>query len=587
MTYDRRVSAYTTATALDQTTLDETFRGGETEICTVGTLIKTVGATTYTLRFSDRSKYVGDTFYYGRAKFPNIKRTVGELVAPTLQFSEMEVQLNNVDGFYNQYLVNGANYFSFIGAQLIIQVGLRDVANTYFTMFDGFVPDEDGFSVSRESITIRARDRADALNKSTGLPYINETDYPTAPTQSYGKVIPLVLGDWTIGYNVIVNFGPTKIQSGPNQYDVWCDAPSDFYGGIIGYNVGQGFFVFSVGNYTPDTIANCHIKRGNLLIQVNFDSTPQDAAGYWVVEVLGYNLVGGGTIPYVFVDGDQASISVKIPYAVGEYSNSVRQAKEILKTIGGVAEGDFDAASWNALMAKSTPAQSSIVDIKSRVWIGKEDDKILEYTLSLLEQVRIELYWDSAQKIALRSIHPEDFKDQGSFRIEQIYIDEESIKVTSDQRNFFNISLANYAYTPLLDKTQLQTKKRKNQNSVDKIGKEVTKVIDLPSLYIESDALNQIDEFIRFYSSSQEYVECGVNWTVMLNDLTAIIVFNYNVGSIVFNAKPMKIRDINFIPENGCLTLKLLSFANFPHDGYAPSNAGKMLSSQSQTLIDA
>jgi hypothetical protein len=587
MANDRRVNAYEKATSLDQAMLDETFKGGETEIHTIGVLTKTVGGNTYTLRFSDRAKFVGDNYYQGRAKFPDIKRTVGELVAPELQFSEMEVQLNNVDGFYNHYLSGGADYFSFIGSRLVIQVGIRDVAGTYFTIFDGKVPDEDGFNIDRQSITIRARDKADTLNKATGLPTINDVDYPSAPQESYGKVIPLAIGDWTVGYTVNANSGTLAITISGTQYAIITDSPNNFYGGLIGYPVGGGFFVFSVGSYTPETILSCHVKRGNNLLQVNFTATPYNAAGYWAVQVLSCNLFGGGTVAYVHQDGDVATISVKIPYTVGQYSNPILIAQQLLYTLGDLTSLDLDMTSWNSLSTKSTPPQSAMTAILARIWIGEEQDKILETVLGLLEQVRVELYWNNVGKIALRSIHPEDFSSHGSTRIEQIHIDESSLKVTSDQRNFFNKAIGNFAFTPVIGKTQLQTVTRKNQNSIDKADKEVLKGIDLPALYVESDATLQIDEFIRFYSSSQQYVEANIAWTALLRDLTEVVMINYIVGSIDFNNKPMKIRDITFKPSTACLTFKLLSFANFPYTGYAPANAAQMLSSQTQTIVDA
>lgn len=587
---DRRIDAYALATDLNQDMLDETFLGGETEIHTVAVLTKNfvVGGVPgqYQLRFSDRAKYVGNNYYEGRAKFPDLKRTVGELVSPSIQFSEMEVELNNVDGFYNNYLVAGSDYFSFIGARLVISVGIRDVEATYFEIFNGFVPDEDGFQISRETITIRARDKADQLNKSLGLPVINVTDYPSAPLESIGKPIPLAIGNWEHGYSIISSAGAVSITYVGNQYDIVTDNSKDFFGGIVGYNVGGQYFVFCIGTHTPETIAACNIKRGNDILQVNFDNTPQNAAGYWVVQITSFNVVGGGTIPYVFQDGDIAMISVKVPYDTGKYSNVIMLAKEILMALGEVDSGEFDA-SWATLAAKNSPAQSDMTAIQGRVWLGKNEDKILEYVLSLLEQVRVELYWNNSGKIALRSIHPEDFQNQGSTRIEQIHINEESMEVVSDQRNFFNKAFASFAFTPILEKTQLQTKTRKNQNSIDKIGKEVIKVIDLPNLYIEGDAQNQIDEFIRFYSAGHQYVKVEVAWPMLLSDLTDIVKLNYNIGSIEYDNKPMKIRDITFFPNTSCLEFYLLSFANFPYDGNTLDNEDQMLSSQSQLIEDA
>lgn len=540
-----------------------------------------------TLRFSDRPKYVGGTYYHGRASFPDIKRTIGELVAPSIQFSEMAIELNNVDGFYNRYLVGGDAYFSFIGARLVVKVGLRDTAGTYFTMFDGFVPDEEGFNVEREQITIRARDKADALNRGTGLPTINLTDFPSAPQESLGKIIPMALGEWDVGYNVDAETGSIKVENGGIHYDVITDAPSNFYGGLKGYPVGGGYFVFSIGTYTPDTITAVHVKRGNNIIPVTFNPNAVNTAGYWSVEVASYMKVGGGTLPYLPQDGDIAMIGVKIPYAPGKYNNPIELAEQILMTLGDVQAGDFDSASWTALKTKSSPVQSAMTTTKMRVWIGEDDDKILEYTLQHLEQVRVEMYWDRNQKVALRSMHPEDFPSQGSFRFEQIYLDEESLKVDADQRNFFNRALANYAFTPILGKTQLQTPTRKNQNSIDKSGKDVLKAVDLPSLYVDTDAQNQLDEFVRFYSTGHEYVTVNAAWPTLLRDLGEIIMLVYRVGSIDYDARPMKIRDIVFKPSNGSFSFKLLGFANFPYTGNAPANAAQMLSSQGQAIDNA
>ena len=588
MTDDRRVKAYTEATELTQNVLDETFLGGETEICTVATLTKG----DVVLRFSDRAKYVGNDYYEGRAKFPEIVRTIGELISPSIQFSEMEVKLNNVDGFYNSYLSGGANYISFIGARIEIKIGLRDLSATYFTLFDGTVPDEDGFAFDRESITLRARDKANELNKATGLPFINSADFPSAPQESLGKIIPFVLGDWVTGYNLTRDIGSVSISSGSLQYNVIQDGPDNFYGGIIGYPVGEGYFVFCVGggletSYTPETIQDCHIKRGASFLRVKFNNVPKNLAGFWGIQVLNYEIFGGEQIPYIFQDGDTAAISVKIPYAVGKYSNPILLAKEVLKTLGDVVDGDLDTASWLYLSTKSSPPQSDMTSIKARIWIGEEKDKVLEVVLGMLEQIRVEMYWDRNQKIALGDLHPEDFHEQGSYRIEQIHLDEQSLKLSSDQRNFFNRAMSNYSYSPVVGKNSMQTGYRRNANSVNKSGKTISKAIDIPMLYVEADVIHQLDEFIRFYSTSQEYIEANISWTALLKDLSEIVMLNYRIGSLQFNNKPMKIRTITFIPSNGCLRFKLLSLANFPYTGYAPDNAAKMLSSETQPIVDA
>lgn len=584
---DIRKKYYEDATALDATELNNCFSGGENSIETIAIIEKTVDAVLTTLRLADRPKYVGSNFYYGRAKFPNIKRTLGELQSPSIQFSEMEIEFGNMDGFYNRYLVGGADYFSPIGASLTVQIGLRDVASSFMTIYKGEVPEDDGFERGRESLSIRARDVFTQLNKKIPLPPINEVDFPSAPPESIGKIIPMVLGDWEAGYNVTPNAGTISISDGMTTTNVLTDAPGNFFGGVSGINVGGGFFVFSIGTYTPDNIANAHIRRGDALIQVNFTAAPQNTAGYWSLEVLSLNVDGGGTTPYVYQQGDIATIAVKVPYAAGKYSNPIELAQEILFTLGGKSSGDLDASSWNALKTKNTPAQSDMTSILARLWIGKAEDVVLGRALSLLEQVRVELYINSIQKIAVKSLHPEDFPTLAAMtRVEQYHINETSVKVKGDDRTFFNAALGNYGYTPILDKTQLQTVQRKNQNSVDKSGKLVAKAIDLPDLYVSSHVLMQIDEFIRFYSMGIEYVTVEVAWPHLLRELGEFINFNYSVGGLDFPGKPMQIRSIEIDPSNGSVEFKLLSFANFPYPNYSPANAARFLSASDATITD-
>lgn len=586
---DRRRNAYEEATTLSQAMLDETFRGGENQIEAVAILTKTVGATTYTLRFADRPKYVGDDFYEGRARFPQVKRTMGDPQAPTIQFSQFEVELSNLDGFYNAYLEGGASYFSFIGARLQVQIGLRDVSGSFITVFDGFVPEEDGFGIERESIIIRATDKFNDLNRRSPLPYIDLVDFPSAPADSVGKIIPLVLGDWEAGYNMTSSAGAVSIQDAGTAYDVRTDSPSGFYGGTIGYNVGGGFFVFSIGDYTPDNISDVHVKRGDAFMKANFDATPDNTAGYWSAEVTSLVKVGGGSVPYVYQSGDLAVIKVKVPYSAGAYNNIIYIAEQVLYTLGGKSSGDLDTASWDAFKAKATPAQSAFTAIKGRIWIGEEKDSVLGIVLGLLEQVRLEMFVNSAGLISLTSLQPEDFPAPASAaaRIEQIELNEESVRVKADERLFLNQAWVNYAFTPVSKKTELTTVQKLNQTSIDKSGKRVIKTIDCPNLYVEADAENQLVEFLRLYSAGLSFVECEVAWVHLLRDLGEFISFNYSVGSLDYSAKPMQIREVTVNLGTGAVTLKLLSFANFSYTGYAPSNASRFLSGAAQSITDA
>lgn len=551
----------------------------------------TVAWAIVTLRFADRPKFVGDDFYEGRAKFNPVERTIGELQAPTIKFAQFEVTVANMDGFYNAYLEGGASYVSFIGARLEIKFGLRDLQSSFTTVFDGTVPDEDGFEVLRESIRIRATDKFDELNKRPDLPAINDTDFPTAPADSLGKLIPFPIGDWEAGFNVIDDAGTITVTDGVSNVAVKIAQPNSFYGGLVGYHVGGGFFVFAVGTYTPDNVSACYVKRGNTLIMANFDATPDNTAGYWSAEVTSLKGDPSGTVTYVYQSGDVAVIKVKVPYDTGKYSHPIEIAEQLLMRLAGRASSDFDSASWTALKAKNTPAQSDLTSIKSRIWIGdeKQSESVLSLVLGLLECVRVEMYVDFNGKLALRTLHPEDFPAPASAdaRVDQADIDERSATLKADERTFFNQASLNFAFTPVTKKTELSTPQMRNQNSINRSGKTVIKTIDAPWLYVANDAQLQLIEFVRLYSAGLGYFNVQVCWRHLLRDLGDFLAINYDVGGLAYSEAPMQIRDISIDLANAGLTYRLLNLANFAYTGYAPSNADRFLSSASQSITEA
>lgn len=660
---DRRRNVYESATTLNQTMLDETFRGGENQIESIATLTKSISKTftvtiaspgvvtsvghglsdtdaivltttgalptgltaggtyyvrdktadtyrlaatsggtaintsgsqsgthtwtrTYTLRFADRPKYVGNNFYEGRATFPTVMRTIGDPQAPSIQFSQFEVVLGNMDGFYNAYLDGGDSYFSFIGARLVVQVGLRDVSGSFISVFDGFVPENDGFEMGRETITIRATDRFNDLNRRSPLPYVNTTDFPSAPADVVGKIIPLVLGDWEAGFNV-TSTGTIDIDDGVSAVAVRTFSPSGFYGGVVGYYVGGGYFVFSIGTYTPDTIAACYVKRGDKLLECNFNATPQNTAGYWSAQVTSLEAVDTSNVTYVYQNGDVAVISVKVPYAVGEYSNIIDIAKELLFTLADREAADLNEDSWDDLAAKSTPAQSDFTTLKGRAWIGDEKESVLGIVLGVLEQVRVEMFIDGDGLIKVQALHPEDFPaPAAATRIDQAEVNEDKIQLKADDKTFFNRAWLNYGFTPVTGKTELSTVQKENATSISKSGKTVAKVIDTPNLYVEADAEYQLIEFLRFYSAGISFISIEVAWTKLLLDLGDFVSFNYDIGGLEYSEKPMMIRDLGINLSTGAVQFKLLSLANFPYSGYSPANSARMLSSSSQTIVD-
>jgi len=597
--YDRRKNAYLQATELSNAQLQETFDYGENMIEAVATITKTVdeglpSEETFVLRIADRPKYRGDVFYEGRCEFPKITRTLGELQSPNFKFSEAELKLNNVDGFFNEYMAGGENYISFVGAKMDIDIGLRDVDSSFIRVYRGICPSGDAVDRQIKEVTIRARDSAEELNTKIPLPTINTTDFPSAPEESIGQTIPMVLGDFNEGFNYdTLQDGNTSVPDGlGGTRPAKTRNVANFYGGCKGINVGGGVFVFSIGgghnaNYIPQTINDVILRRGNEAVQVTFNSSAASAAGYWAVEVT--SIVpddAGGPIPYEYRAGDTVAISTQINYETTKFYNIIEQAKHILYTCGRMSESDLDIAAWNALAANNSPASSDFTSIRSRISIDEKMKTPLNAAAQLLEQVRCELFFNIEGKLTVSSLNPTTFPDPTTTEhIRQYETSEDSLRIRYDDRLFFNIANCNYAYVPVTGKTFLQTDPLKNQNSIDKTGLEVAKSVDLPALYREADALLQLEELIRFYSNGIEIIEVDCAWTRLNVELGEFISLSYDVGGVKFDTAPMQVREIEYDLNSGAVSLQMLSLANFKTPNYTPPQEPRTLSGY-DTLIE-
>lgn len=573
---DYRVRAYAAATAITQDFLDDTFRGGESQLEAVAELQKG----SLLLRTSDRPKFVGSDFYEGRAVFPKVIRTMGELLAPEIKFAEAKIDLSNVDGFYNEYLAGGASFTSFIDAELRLKFGIRDVASSYLTLFTGYVKEDQGLVRGKDALTFLARDRFERLNQKPGLPVIDQDQFINAPNSSVGKAVPYVIGDWTLGWafdaGADTDVGGTLMKT---------KVPNQNYGGITGTVVGvtgsAASFVVCVGNGSnaarvPEAFSEVLIRRGDVFYVAAFTAAPQTVSGYYTVDVTGLRRASdNASVPYVWQDGDVAVIRTRVPYASSQYDNIVEQAKDILSLFLGVGSSDLDTASWSFFSAKTTPAQSAIASIKARAWIGDEESTILEYVLSMFEQVRLEMFINAAGKLALKSLHFEDWPTPAaSTRIDQYAIAEDTVSIEADERTFLNVAQGNYAFTPVLGKTARATGKWQNANSRTKTGKTIARAIDFPNLCVQADVERQVVEFVRLYSSGLEYVSVETTWTMLLRDLGEFVALDFTQSGLKFALSPAQIRDLEVDFATGAVRFRLLSLQNFKFPNYTPPSTG-------------
>jgi hypothetical protein len=268
---------------------------------------------------------------------------------------------------------------------------------------------------------------------------------------------------------------------------------------------------------------------------------------------------------------------------LGAYSdNIVSIAQDILEIYGSVVSADLDT-SWTTYKNKSTPAQSAIASIKGRAWIG-EPQNALEYAVSLLEQVRIELFFNRSQKIALSSLHFDDFQSSPSFIVRNWDIEKDSFIPQLDDRNNFNRVRAVFSFLPDMAENAFSTKYLKNQAAINQSGKEITKILVYPNLYIEAEVQSQATETLKLASGYREIINLTLTNRAILKDIGNWILLDVEIGSSTFSGVPCQIRDISYSPNGLKLPMRIWSFAMLPFGTWNPGYTG-IVGGQSATII--
>jgi hypothetical protein len=191
---------YLTSTVLDQDFLDDCQDNLSNQLELVAELEVPNGAgfDNDTIYFSDRNKYVGEHFYEARTIFPEIKKDIGEYLSPAVTFSALKLEVSNVDGLFNSFLPGGDFFDSMVNRSLVVKLGLRDVASTYITIFEGAVTEIGGFGRTTKSFLITARDKFDTMREFMPVVSFTLASYPDIEDKWLGLTIPLIWGDWTV-----------------------------------------------------------------------------------------------------------------------------------------------------------------------------------------------------------------------------------------------------------------------------------------------------------------------------------------------------------------------------------------------------
>lgn len=600
------------------------------------------------IRASDRNKYVGEHFYEALTKFPDVARTIGEFLGQGIVFSEMQFELSNVDGRFNKFLPGGSAFAGWVGRLVTVKIGLRDVASSYVQVFRGAITEEGGFSRSVKSITVKARDVLEKINKNFPSDTFSKALFPKIDEDLVNKTIPLIYGDWTI--NILPNLAsvPAVVINGGDIYvtgdsiDVRVTLSPDAFTPVIftainhKLDVGKEITISSDNPNFPSTLLGNHFIKsvtpneftigpqngGAHVLQTgdvtgNHDATkPEHIANTNVACVISSNpnslfdtdhvFVKRGDsyyqIPHqlivsvssnlnafqiqhndnrfkiaderwIYATSDEIFVRVKgKPLNSTDQENMVAIASDILTTYGGVLPSELDA-SWTTFKNKSSPSQSAIASIKSRAYIF-EPQNTMEYAVSLLEQVRLELFVNRSQKIALSSLHWEDFDDSPTFQISNWDIEKDSLIPQIDDRNNFNRVRAVYSYLPDLNDNAFSTRYFRNQAAISQAGKEITKLLVYPNLHDMAQVEAQVQETLKLVSGYREIIVCSLTTRAILKDIGDWVYLNVQIGSTIFSNVPCQIRDISYSPQGLKLPVRLWSFAMLPFGSWSPSYTG-------------
>jgi len=513
------------------------------------------------IKVSDRAKYVGSSFYAPRVKFPIISRTVGDWLSGELEFSSLDLILNNTDKTYSPYLPGGASYDGWIGRKVVVKVGLFEQAATYTTIFEGFVTDVGGFRRDAITFTLICRNKFDSVNASLPQEVLVPDSYTDLEDSFVGRGVPVIYGDWTTDLREEAPSVPALPVNGANA-------------GVLAGTTDLRLVLAS----TPISVfddTSVTLYRGDTYYTFDAaDITIVPATDNTEFDIEQQNLTVEGS-PWIYAPGDEFYLKVK-GVDLGAYDdNIVSQAKDILKRFGGLVDGDFDA-NWATYRDKATPAQSNIAAFKSRVWIG-DDQKALAYALSMLEQVRLEAFVDRDSNFKLLALHFEDFVASPTFAIKNWDLERRGFNPQIDERNNWNRAKADFSYDPSKRESLFSTAIYKNSAAITQAGKEISKLITFPNLYDEDDVVYNLKEMIRLASAYSEMIPQTLSSRAFLKDIGDFVDLQVKIGSVEFGngtGVPCMIREIGYDPDGLAIPSKLWSFQMVPFPGYAPGYAG-------------
>lgn len=554
-TRDRK--PYLTATVLDQAFLDESHDNLENKL----EMIANIETPTGFIYASDRNKYVGGTFYEALMKFPVINRTIGDWLSPEIEFSKLTLNFSNVDGRFNDLLPEGENFDGWIGKTIEVKLGLREESSTYKQIYKGRVTEIGGFNRNRKSITIISRDEFDQTNQVFPSKALLAANFPDIDDPLANTILPVIYGDWSTAssLNALGASVPAFPVNGKNATvitgvtDVTCYVSENDNVSLDTSNV----YLLRSGSTYKFAPGDITIVSGNRVIDIKQQTITLDDGTLWIYQ--------NGDKFYVRVNGKD----------LGAYDDSiVWQARDILMTYGGVLAGDFDA-NWATFRDKAAPTESNIAGFKSRVWTQTPEGAV-KYTLSMLEQVRLEYFVDNDRNFKLNSLHFDEFPavNDIDITIKNWDIRRDSFVPKLDNRNVWNRARGDFNFDPVIGGQSRQTAVFRNDASITQVGKKISKQVIFPNLFEEATVELQVQEMIKLASAQTEFINCELTWRNVLRDLGEFVKLDVDFKSTEFSDVPAMIRKIGYDPNGIKVVVELWSFQMTPYDNYNPGFDG-------------
>jgi hypothetical protein len=442
-------------------------------------------------------------------------------------------------------------------------------------VFDGFVTDVEGFERSFIDFKLICRNRFDSVNKQIPNQALITDDFPNLEDEFVGLAVPLIYGDWTTALRREGSMVPAFPVNGTDPLVNGSLDPVDPNAG----DTPLQLVISSTPLASLDTATVTLLRGDEFHTFSSSDITITPSTDNTVFTITQKNLVID-TIPWVYASGDEFYVRCQGTNISGDDSNIVEQAKDILIRFGGVSSLDFDA-SWATFAAKSSPAQSAIANILSRVWV-QESNKVIDLVAAMLEQVRLEPYIDRNNKWALSSLHFDEIPTSPSYKVRNWDISKSSLNIQTSERNNFNRAQADYSFDPAKGQNAFSTAIYRNQDAITQANnREISKLITFPQLYVESDVENQLIEILRLASGYTEFIDCVLTPRSFLKDIGDYIQLSIDIGSIEFSeaASPIvgMIRDLSYIPGTMGIGARIWVYQmiNFPgYTGPAGTVAG-------------